>query len=97
MANIRRRPAAEDDLVAIWLYIADDDIGAANRLLDRFEETFALLADNPRIGRRRPELMPEIRSFTVGRYVVFYRPADDGIEIVRVIHGARDIENAGVL
>lgn len=97
MANIRRRPAAEDDLVSIWRYIAEDDIDAADRLLDRFDEAFTLLADNPRIGRPRPELMPNFRSFAVGRYMIFYRPDDDGIEIIRVIHGARDIENMGIV
>lgn len=61
------------------------------------DEAFALLADNPRIGRRRSELMPEMRSFTVGRYVIFYGLADDGVEIIGVIHGARDIENTAVL
>jgi toxin ParE1/3/4 len=52
-----------------------------------------LLAIQPRAGRLRPELAPELRSFPVGRYVVFYRPQDDGIDVVRVLHSARDIES----
>ena len=44
------------------------------------------------MGRVRSELAPELRSFPVGRYVVFYLPCPDGIDIVRVLHGARDIE-----
>jgi toxin ParE1/3/4 len=44
------------------------------------------------IGRSRDELAPGMRSFPVGRYVVFYLPLDDGIDVVRVLHGARDIE-----
>ena len=45
------------------------------------------------MGRRRPELAPNIRSLTVGRYVVFYQPLFRGIEVVRVLHGSRDIES----
>jgi len=42
-------------------------------------------------GRSRFDLSPELRGFPVGNYLVFYRPASDGIEIIRVLHGARDI------
>jgi len=44
------------------------------------------------MGRARDELVPGVRCFPVGRYVVFYVPLDDGIDIVRVLHGARDID-----
>jgi plasmid stabilization system protein ParE len=47
--------------------------------------------DNP-LGRARLELAPNLRSLLVGDYVMFYRPIDDGIEVVRVLHGARDID-----
>lgn len=40
-----------------------------------------------------PELNSEIRSLAVGRYVVFYLPLSRGIEVVRVLHGSRDIES----
>lgn len=43
------------------------------------------------MGRSRPELGPEIRSFPVGRYVIFYLPLPKGIEVVRVLHGSRDV------
>jgi toxin ParE1/3/4 len=43
------------------------------------------------MGRAREELASELRSFPVRRYVVFYRPLVDGIEVVRVLHGARDV------
>ena len=46
----------------------------------------------PGIGRARPELRPDLRSFAVGRYVIFYRATREGIEVVRVIHGMRDID-----
>jgi toxin ParE1/3/4 len=43
------------------------------------------------MGRSRPELAAGVHSFPVARYVVFYRPASAGVEVVRVLHGARDI------
>jgi toxin ParE1/3/4 len=49
-----------------------------------------LLADNPLIGRARPELKPGLRSFPHGDHLTFHRPAGSGVTIVRVLHGARD-------
>jgi toxin ParE1/3/4 len=43
------------------------------------------------IGVKRNELMPSLRSFVVDRYVIFYLPIPKGIEVVRVLHGARDL------
>ena len=48
----------------------------------------------PMMGRARDELAPGVRSFPFGRYVVFYLPLDGGIDVVRVLHGARDIDAA---
>ena len=44
------------------------------------------------MGRARDELAPDVRSFPFGRYVIFYMPLDDGIDVVRVLHGARDVD-----
>lgn len=46
---------------------------------------------NPLVGRARPKLAAALRSFPEGRYVLFYRPAPNGIELVRVLHSARDL------
>ncbi|MBM3942105.1 MAG: type II toxin-antitoxin system RelE/ParE family toxin [SAR202 cluster bacterium] len=51
------------------------------------------MAYHPRIGRRRSELAPELRSFAVQDYVILYRPMADGVEVVRILHGSRDIES----
>jgi len=52
---------------------------------------FPKLAAMPELGRQCEELSARVRSFPVGRYVIFYRPMENGIEIVRVLHGARDL------
>ena len=75
-----------------WDYIADDSLAAADRWVDRLDEQFRVLATQPMMGRARDELAPGVRSFPFGRYVVFYVPLDDGIDVVRVLHGARDID-----
>ena len=92
MARYTKRPKAETDLLEIWLHIAQESPRAADRLLDRIEAQCRLLADNPRLGRPRPEIASEARAWIVGRYLVLYRAQDDGIEVVRVVHGAREIE-----
>jgi toxin ParE1/3/4 len=50
-----------------------------------------MLSQLPEIGKRRFDLAPGLRSLAVGNYVIFYRPVSEGIQIIRVLHGARDI------
>ena len=91
MPTIERTAQAEEDLIDIWLYIAHDDIRAADRLLDDIEDKFSLLAGQPRLGPARPDIAPELRYLPVRRYLILYRIVPGGIEIVRVVHGARDV------
>ena len=83
---------AQVDIDAIWDYVAHDNPAAATRMLNAFEEIFLLLAQHPRMGRTCEDLRPDLRRFPVENYVVFYRIQPDCIEIVRVLHGTRDIE-----
>ena len=87
------RPA-QRDLEEIDAYISADNPPAADRLLDTFRRTFELLATTPAAGRLRPELGPSIRSLPVRSYVIFYRQTEAGVELVRVLHGRRDIRPA---
>lgn len=91
MASVRRSALAERDLLEIWSHIAKDSPGAADRFLDLIGEKCGLLAASPEMGRRREELAPALRSFPVGRYVIFYRPGERGIQVVRVLSAYRDI------
>lgn len=92
MPQVTRRPLAETDILEIWDSIADDSLAAADRWADHLDEQVRVLATQPMMGRARDELAPGVRSFPFGRYVVFYVPLDDGIDVVRVLHGARDID-----
>ena len=92
MPQVTRRPLAEADILEIWDYIADDSFAAADRWVERLDQQFRVLATQPMMGRVRDELAPGVRSFPFGRYVIFYLPLDDGIDVVRVLQGARDID-----
>ena len=91
MARIVRAPAAESDAVEIWAYIAEDNPAAADGLLDRFDSVFRTLAAQPHLGKTIPRLGPNLRFLPVGAYLAFYRPFEDGVEIVRILHSARDV------
>ena len=93
MARVTRRPQAEVDILEIWDFIAGDSIAAADKWVDDLDEKMSLWATQPMMGRARDELAPGVRSLAFGRYVVFFAPLPDGIDIVRVMHGARDIDN----
>jgi toxin ParE1/3/4 len=89
----RLSPLAERDLDEIWSYVAEDASPAtADRLLDAIVGRFGLLAEQPRMGRLRPEFGAGVRSFTVENHVIYYGP-DADILIARILHGRRDLAN----
>jgi toxin ParE1/3/4 len=81
---------AEQDLHEIWSYVTEDASPAtADRLIDAIVDRFELLAEQPRMGRLRPEFGEGVRSFTVENHVIYYRHEGD-VLIARVLHGRRD-------
>ncbi len=92
MANYIITPRAEKDIDEILLFIAADNLEAALAFNDRLATRFEMLADNPKIGRERPELKQDLRSFPEGNYLVFYREWSGLVAIVSVLHGARDLD-----
>jgi toxin ParE1/3/4 len=90
--TILKRPEVDNDLDEAADYIAEDNSEAAIRFLQTLNEKLTTLAQNPLMGRLRPELLTRLRSFPFGDYIVFYIPIENGIEIVRFLHSARDIE-----
>jgi toxin ParE1/3/4 len=91
VATILVTPLAEQDLGDIWDYATESSLERADGLLDLIYEKCQRLAEYPEMGRARHELLVNLRSFTVKNYVIFYQPTADGIEVLRVLHGARDI------
>jgi toxin ParE1/3/4 len=93
MPVVRRSALAEQDFRDIWRYISAGNLDAADRLLLRIDAKLELYADNPTMGTPRDRFASGLRSFSVGNYLVFYRIGPDGIELVRVLHGARDLNS----
>jgi len=92
MAVLLQRPRAEEDLLEIWYHIARDNPSAADAMIEQLGATAWHLAENPEMGRSRPELLPGIRSFPSGNYILFYRMTEEGIELIRVLHASRDLD-----
>lgn len=97
-SRVIRRVAAKRDLQAHFAYIAEDNEGAAFRFLSAAEESFHDLARNPLMGvacRLRGQRAKGFRRWRVKgfeNYLIFYRRIGGGVEIARVMHGARDLE-----
>jgi toxin ParE1/3/4 len=90
VADYRLSPRAKHDLRDIWHTIAVENERAADALIGRFFERFALAAAHPEMGPARPEIAASARLIIEGRYVAIYEPAPYGVLIVAVVHGARD-------
>jgi toxin ParE1/3/4 len=91
MPRVLRTAQAHQDLLEIWEFVARRSIERADRLTEAIEQKCILVAQFPEMGRRRDELAPGVRSTLVERYMILYRIADDGIEVLRVVHGSRDL------
>jgi toxin ParE1/3/4 len=91
MGHLIYSPLSRRDLSQIWDYIAAHNTAAADRVLREIDAQCRQLARSPELGECWPQLAPDVRMLTVGRYAVFYRSIADGIEVARIIHSARDI------
>jgi toxin ParE1/3/4 len=95
MTQLRVSPEARDDLDAIWDYLADvRGVKTADRVTARISATYERLAAFPESGRDCTDFGAGIRFTVVKPYLIFYRPGSDGVEILRVIHGARNLRRA---
>lgn len=86
-------PEADQDLIDIWGHLARGaSPGIADEQLRRIDRSAERLLDHPFSAQARDELAPGIRSLPVHPYMLFFRVTSDAIEIVRVLHGSRDVE-----
>jgi toxin ParE1/3/4 len=87
-------PRAEQDVVDIWDYIAGDSVEAADRVLEALEAAMLKLAKNPGAGHWREELADKRhRFFLVYSYLIVYRHQTKPLQIIRVLHAARDVQS----
>jgi len=92
VSRVRFTAQAREDLLDIWLYIATHSSQSiADRVYDRISHACGLLKEQPRLGRGRPEIHAEARSLVIERWLALYRLTDEGVQIVRIVDGARDL------
>lgn len=96
MARVVYAPLAEQDVRNIAAYLVEhsQSLTVGFRFLDAIEYRCSQYASQPELGERCADLGRAVRRFTVGNYVVFYRAAQTGIEVLRVLHGSRDVPTA---
>jgi toxin ParE1/3/4 len=85
--------AAVKDLDDICEYIGQQNLKAASKLFDAIRKKCKLVANFPNMGKSYSRLAANLRGFVVEDYVVFYYPREDGIDIVRIVSGYRDLES----
>lgn len=83
-------PLAKDDLAEIWDYLSERNRDAADALVEKLFEVCVLVAENPKLGVPRHDVMVDIRLFPSGHYNIFYFSTPKGVEIYRILHSSRD-------
>lgn len=97
MPNIIVRSRARDDMAGIFARIAPHNLEAALRVNDAIEHAIAFLGEHPGAGPSCESTRPGTEDFRFWPlkkytdYLVIYRPTTDGIDVVRVVHGALDM------
>ena len=99
MGKVIKRPIVIKDLIELATYIANGNLDVSDNFLLTAERTFVNLGNFPMLGKscrfKHPDLanirQKAIKGFE--NYLIFYQLIEDGVEIIRVIHGSRDIEN----
>ena len=84
---------AEKDLEDLWVYLAKRNDIAGDLQVAKLLDRFPMLAQFPTMGVSRDRLLEGLRSFPVKPYIIFYILIPDGIEVLRIIHQSRDIED----
>jgi len=93
MPRLELSPLAKEDLVEIGVWIArrSGSRETARRFLQKVMAVCDRLARNPNMGQLRPEFASgQCRSFSIGNYVIYFRPVAEGVRVARILHGSRD-------
>ena len=91
MPHVVIKRTAIADLKSIAGYIARDNPSRAISFIEEIRVAIRIWAENPLAGRERSDIAEGLRCFPHGNYVVFYRPRRDGLTVVHVLHGKRDV------
>jgi toxin ParE1/3/4 len=91
---LRYTARARRDLIDIWLEVSEVNPAAADDLYNRLEARVEILRRFPQSGPARPDIAPAARALIELPYLILYRIIPEGVQIVRVLHGARNIDKA---
>ena len=91
MAQLKRTRQAEIDLLDIWEFIASENIEAADKTVRALDDRSLELLHNPELGPARNDVAKGMRHLVMDSYLILYRIDDDDIEVVRYLHGARNL------
>jgi toxin ParE1/3/4 len=91
MLPLIRSAQSEEDLIAIWRYIAAENPTAATQLLERIDRRITSLARHPLLGEHQPRFGENTRRLIEGNYLIFYDVLPDAVHVLRVFHGARKL------
>ena len=94
MGEVRHTYRARRDLIELWLELRDINPGAADRVYERLGLGLKSSSSFPEAGPLRPRLDREARVLVEPPYLILYRIVPEGVQIVRVVHGARQIDRA---
>jgi len=90
----RLTPNAQENVDAICAFIADDSVAAALRVWDSLQQAFEQLAETPEVGHKREDLTDRpVKFWSVFSYLIVYDPTSVPLNIIAVLHGARDVEH----
>lgn len=91
--NLKIAQRAKRDIKFIWTSAAEFNFEATEKLTTGFLRKFRLLAENPHIGYKYNKIAVNLKSFPHKKYIIFYFEIAGGVEIYRVLHGTRNIED----
>ena len=91
MARAIQTPEARQDVINILRYLTQRSPVAAQRTSTRIRRAYQHLASFPLTGRPRPNLGPDVRSFAVTPYVIYFSPDPGGVVILRVFHSRQNV------
>ncbi len=92
MKRLSFAPEARADLIAIGLFIAQDNPERAESFISELEAKAVQVAERPRSFPARDDVSPGLRAASHGRYLLFFRELPDTVRVVRAIHGSRDLK-----
>ena len=93
MSAIHHTARARRDLIDIWLEVSAVNPAAADELYNRLEARVEILRRFPQSGPARADIAPDARALIELPYLILYRIIPEGVQIVRVLHGARHIDS----